>query len=95
MGFFESWGHFFDRIGLIRIGSTYAADIDFLIFLVLVVVGVWFLAAELIFVYFIMKFREKGDGRRADYIDGKNKRHKRWITYPHLAVLAFDVLIIV
>ncbi len=95
MGFFESWGHFFDRIGLIRIGSTYAADIDFLIFLVLVVVGVWFLAAELIFVYFIMKFREKGDGRRADYIDGKNKRHKRWITYPHLAVLVFDVLIIV
>jgi len=95
MSFLESWGHFFDNIGLIRIGSTYAADIDFLIFLVLVVVGVWFLAAEFIFLYFIMKFREKGDGRRADYIDGKNKRHKRWITYPHLAVLAFDVLIIV
>ncbi len=95
MSFLESWGHFFDRIGLIRIGSTYAADIDFLIFLVLVVVGAWFLAAEFIFLYFIMKFREKGDGRRADYIDGKNKRHKRWITYPHLAVLAFDVLIIV
>lgn len=95
MSFLERLGHFFDDIGLIRIGSSYAADIDFLIMLVLVVVGVWFLAAELIFVYFIMKFRAKGDGRKADYIDGKDKRHKRWITYPHLAVLVFDVLIIV
>ena len=95
MNFLGRLGHFFDDIGLIRIGSSYAADIDFLIMLVLVVVGVWFLAAEFIFLYFIMKFREKGDGRRADYIDGKNKRHKKWITYPHLAVLAFDILIIV
>jgi cytochrome c oxidase subunit 2 len=95
MSIWERAGHFFDDIGLIRIGSTYAADIDFLILLVLVVVGVWFLAAELIFLYFIMKFRANGDGRRADYIDGKNKRHKRWITIPHLAVLVFDVLIIV
>ena len=95
MSFLERLGHFFDDIGLIRIGSTYAADIDFLILLVLVVVGGWVLAAELVFVYFIMKFRAKGDGRRADYIDGKNKRHKRWITVPHLLVLGFDVLIIV
>ena len=94
MGFLERLGHFFDDIGLIRIGSSYAAEIDFLIMLVLVLVGVWFIAAEVIFVWFIMKFRAK-DGRRADYIDGKNKRHKRWITYPHLAVLVFDVLIIV
>jgi len=95
MSLLERLGHFFDDIGLIRVGSSYAADIDFLILLVLVLVGVWFLAAEFVFVYFIMKFRAKGDGRRADYIDGKNKRHKKWITYPHLAVLAFDVLIIV
>lgn len=94
MSFWERAGHFFDDIGLIRIGSSYAGDIDFLILLVLVVVGVWFLAAELVFFYFIGKFRAKGDGRRADYIDGKNKRHKRWITIPHLAVLVFDVLII-
>ena len=94
MGLMERVGHFFDDIGLIRIGSSYAADIDFLILLVLVAVGVWFLAAEFVFMYFIVKFREK-PGRKADYIDGTNKRHKRWITYPHLAVLAFDVLIVV
>ena len=94
MGFIERVGHFFDDIGLIRIGSTYAADIDFLIILVLVVVGVWFLVAEYIFVYFILKYRAK-PGRKADYITGKEKHLKRWITIPHLMVLAFDVLIVV
>ena len=79
---------------LIDVSSSYASDIDGLIFLVLVVVGFWFLVAEGVFLWFIMKFRAR-DGRRADYIDGKNKKHKRWITVPHLLVLGFDVLIIV
>ena len=94
MGFLERVGHYFDDIGLIRIGSTYAADIDFLIILVLVVVGIWFLAAEYIFVLFILKYRAK-PGRKADYITGKEKHLKRWITIPHFMVLAFDVVIVV
>ena len=94
MGFLERVGHYFDDIGLIRIGSTYAADIDFLIILVLVVVGIWFLLAEYIFVYFILKYRAK-PGRKADYITGKEKHLKRWITIPHFMVLAFDVVIVV
>lgn len=88
--FFEfSW---FDS--LVEVGSSYAAQIDGLILTVLIIVGIWFLAAEYIFLHFILKFRAK-PGRRGEYIDGKNKRHKRWITIPHLCVLAFDVLIIV
>ena len=79
---------------LIEVGSSYAAQIDGLILTVLIIVGVWFLAAEFIFLHFILKFRAR-PGRRGEYIDGKNKRHKRWITIPHLCVLAFDVLIIV
>ena len=94
MSFLERVGHYFDEIGLIRIGSTYAADIDFLIILVLVVVGVWFLLAEYIFIHFILKYRAK-PGRKADYITGKEKHLKRWITIPHFMVLAFDVLIVV
>ena len=80
--------------GLIQSASSYAGEIDFLILLVLVVVGVWFLAAEFIFVYFILRFRAK-PGRKADYITGTEKRQKRWITIPHLAVLVCDVLIVV
>ena len=78
---------------LIEQASTYAGDVDFLIFLVLVIVGVWFLAAEGIFLYFILRFRAK-PGQKADYITGKEKHQKRWITIPHIAVLVFDLAII-
>ncbi len=88
--FFES--SVFDP--LIEVGSSYAAQIDGLILTVLIIVGVWFLVAECIFLHFILKFRAR-PGRRGEYIDGKNKRHKRWITIPHLCVLVFDILIIV
>jgi cytochrome c oxidase subunit 2 len=73
--------------------STYAADIDNLITLVTVLVGVWFLAAEGIFFWFIWKFRAK-DGVRAEYIDGTHPKHTRFISVPHMLVLVCDVVII-
>jgi heme/copper-type cytochrome/quinol oxidase subunit 2 len=39
--------------------STYAADVDNLILLIAVIVGVWFVAAELIFFWLIWKFRAR------------------------------------
>lgn len=78
---------------LIDQASTYAGDIDFLIFLVLVIVGVCFLIAEAVFLYFIVHFRAK-PGQKALYITGKEKSQKRWIFWPHMVVLAFDLVII-
>ncbi len=92
-GFFELF-HSEWFAPLIEVGSSYAAEIDGLIALVLVVVGFWFLAAQYMFFRFILKYRAR-PGRRADYISGKEKHLKRWITIPHLCVLAFDVLIVV
>jgi cytochrome c oxidase subunit 2 len=74
--------------------STYANDIDNLILLIGVLVGFWFILCELIFFYFIVRFRAK-DGRRAEYITGEKKSHKRWISYPHLLVLVCDVFIVI
>src|SRR5262245_7425985 len=74
--------------------STYAADVDNLIFLVAVIVGAWFIAAELIFFGLIFKFRAR-DGVRGQYVTGEDKSQKRWISYPHNAVLVFDVVILV
>jgi len=74
--------------------STYANDIDNLILLIGVLVGFWFILCELIFFYFIVRFRAK-DGRRAEYITGEEKSHKRWISYPHLLVLVCDVFIVI
>ncbi len=75
-------------------GSTYARDIDGLILLVLVITGFWFLLAEGLFFWLIVKFRAK-DGVRSQYVTGDEKHLKRWITYPHYLVLVCDVFILV
>jgi len=74
--------------------STYSADIDFLITLIFVLVGFWFLVCEVIFFWLIFRFRKK-DGVESEYITGEEKSQKRWITYPHLLVLVCDVFIVV
>jgi cytochrome c oxidase subunit II len=74
--------------------STYAADIDNLILLIAVLVGFWFFLCEAIFFYFIVRYRKR-DGQKAEYITGDVASEKRWVSYPHYAVLVFDVLIIV
>ncbi|HCO14438.1 MAG TPA: cytochrome C oxidase subunit II [Gemmatimonadetes bacterium] len=74
--------------------STYAADIDRLILLIGVIVGVWFLLAEGIFFWLIWKFRAK-PGEKTQYLDGTEKHIKKWITIPHALVLVCDVFILV
>ena len=74
--------------------STYAADIDGVITLIAVLTGFWFLAAEGIFFWLIWKFRAK-PGEKSQYLVGKEKHIKRWITIPHALVLVCDVFIII
>jgi cytochrome c oxidase subunit 2 len=74
--------------------STYAAQIDGLILLIAVIVGFWFILAEFALIGLVIKFRHK-EGRKAQYITGKKKSEKRWVTIPHLIVLVCDVVIIV
>ena len=74
--------------------STYAADIDGVITLIAVLTGFWFLAAEAIFFWLIWKFRAK-PGEKSQYLVGKEKHVKRWITIPHALVLVCDVFIII
>ena len=74
--------------------SSYAADIDSLIILIAVLVGVWFLIAEGVFFYLIFKFRHR-DGHKGQYITGEERHQKRWITIPHALVLVCDIFIIV
>jgi len=74
--------------------STYAADIDGIIWLVGVLVGFWFLVAEGVFFWLILKFRAR-DGQRAQYITGEEKKQMRFISWPHYLVLVCDVFIVV
>ena len=80
--------------GLITEASTFAGSIDWLIFLVLVLVGFWFILAEGMFFWLMFRFRHR-PGHTGQYITGKEKRLKRWINIPHALVLVCDVLIII
>lgn len=74
--------------------ASYAGDVDQLVWLVTVMVGVWFIAVEAMFFWLIFRFRAK-KGVKAQYITGKEKHLKQWINIPHGLVLVFDVFIII
>jgi cytochrome c oxidase subunit 2 len=79
---------------LVQQASSYAASIDGLILLILVLVGFWFILAEGIFFWLIWRFRARPD-QRTHYISGKEKYLKRWINIPHALVILCDVFIII
>jgi cytochrome c oxidase subunit 2 len=74
--------------------SSYAADVDNLVLLVTVLVGVWFLIAEAILFWLIFRWRAR-DGVPAQYLTGKEPHVKKWINIPHYIIIVFDVVIIV
>ena len=74
--------------------STFAGDVDNLVLLIGVIVGVWFIVAELIVFGLIFKFRAK-PGVRSQYVSGEAKSEKKWVSIPHYAVLVFDIVIVI
>jgi len=75
-------------------GSTYAADIDFVILLIGWIIGVWWAATSGMFFGLLWKFRYK-EGVPALYVTGKEKDLKRWINVPHALIIICDIAIIV
>ncbi|MFT4621772.1 MAG: cytochrome c oxidase subunit 2 [Myxococcota bacterium] len=73
--------------------SSFAGEIDSLILFVTVMVGFWYLLTKGMFFYLIFRFREK-PGVKAEYITGKEKHLKRWVTIPHLVIILCDVFLI-
>ncbi|MCG8557501.1 MAG: cytochrome C oxidase subunit II [Proteobacteria bacterium] len=73
--------------------SSYAADIDFAIDVITWLTGFWGTLCMVVFIGFIIFFRDKG--QRGQYISGEEKHQTRWISIPHLLVLVCDVYILV
>jgi cytochrome c oxidase subunit 2 len=74
--------------------SSFAADSDNLFWLITFIVGVWFIAAELMFFWLIFRFRAR-PGVAGLYVTGKEKHLKRWVNWPHSLILICDIIIIV
>jgi cytochrome c oxidase subunit 2 len=75
-------------------GSSFSGDIDHLIWLVTAIVGFWFLLAEGIFFYLVIRYGAQ-EGVKAQYVAGEDPKEKRWVAIPHYLTLAFDVWIII
>ncbi len=74
--------------------STYAGEVDALFTLILVLVGFWFLLCEGIFFGLIIRFRKR-EGVAPEYVTGEEASQKRWINWPHMLVLVFDIFIVI
>jgi cytochrome c oxidase subunit 2 len=78
----------------IEAASSYAKQTDQLVWIVTLLVGVWFIAAEAMFFWLMWRFRAR-PGVPSQYITGKEKHLKRWINWPHSLILVCDAIIIV
>lgn len=73
--------------------SSYAGHIDWLFTIILVTVGFWFLVAQGVLFYFIVRFRRR-PGVAGQYVTGELKSQKKWISNPHHLVILCDAVLI-
>jgi cytochrome c oxidase subunit 2 len=66
--------------------STYAAEIDRMFYVILVITGIVFIGVEAVLVYFLIKYRGR-EGRRAEYIEGSNKAELVWTITPAVIII--------
>jgi cytochrome c oxidase subunit 2 len=76
------------------VASSFAGDMDRLTWLITALVGVWFVAAEVMFFWLMFRFRAR-DGVKTQYITGKEKHLKKWINIPHFWIMVFDIIILI
>jgi len=62
--------------------STYGADIDSLFYVVYYLTGVTFLLVAGVMLYYLVKYRDRGDGRRAIYTHGNGTLEVVWTVIP-------------
>lgn len=71
--------------------STYAADIDRLYYIILIITGVVFIATEALLLYFLVRYRKK-EGRKAAYNHGNTKAEIIWTVAPFVIVVALGLM---
>jgi len=72
--------------------STYGAEMDSLLALILYIVGVWFVIAEVVLLGFVVVYRRK-PRQRAAWVPGTSLKHMSWVLIPCIIILGFDLAI--
>jgi cytochrome c oxidase subunit 2 len=70
--------------------STFGGDIDHVFWLIFWIVGVWFVAAEGVLFYSVIRHRRSA-GASARYLPGDTPRQLAWVLVPALVVLCIDL----
>lgn len=70
--------------------STYAADIDRIFWVIMVVTGVVFVGVEAAILYLIFKYRGK-EGRKGYYIEGSNRAEIIWTVTPAVFIVGLAI----
>ena len=70
--------------------STFGGQIDHVIYLILYIVGFFFVLSEGLLIYFAISSRRKGP-RQAHYNRGDTPRQMAWILVPAVVILALDL----
>ena len=71
--------------------SIFGGDIDHVFWLILYIVGFFFVAAEALLVYFAVRYRRTDAHAKATYNRGDTTRQAAWVLVPALVVLCFDL----
>lgn len=71
--------------------STFAADVDFLYYLILVITGIAFVIVEVGIVWFLIKYRAR-PGRKADYVQGSVRAEIIWTAIPAVTVVVLALM---
>ena len=71
--------------------STFAGDLDFLYYLILVITGIAFVVVEVGILVFAIKYRAR-PGRKAEYVEGSMKAEIIWTAIPAVTVLIIGLM---
>lgn len=71
--------------------STFAGDIDFLFWLILVITGIAFVIVEVGLLWFVVKYRAR-PGRTAHYTHGSTRAEVIWTTVPAVTVVILGLM---
>ena len=71
--------------------STFAGDIDFLYYLILVITGIAFVVVEVGLVWFLIKYRARPN-QKATYLHGSTKAEVVWTAVPAVTVIVIGIM---
>ena len=71
--------------------STYASDIDWLYYMILIITGIAFVIVEAALIWFMIKYRAR-PGRKAYYTHGSLRAEVIWTSVPAVVVVIIGIL---